>query len=118
MENNNEEYFYSDNEECFRSGGYGSREEALESGMKDLGDNCTVFIGKKVELNKEWMYRRLRCVDIELIAENMMCEVGEVAEDWLRDINEDELNEIVIDYLIKKDKPSFCLIDDVKEYST
>lgn len=114
---NNTKYLYSSSDEMFGSDECDSKEEAIEKAKFELelekGDR--IYIGKKVELNKEWLTRNISIIDKENIEEVMYENVGDVAEDWLKDLDEEKLNKILIDYLYQHHKPHFCLVEDIEE---
>lgn len=89
-------YEVHDSENWCTSDEYDTKEDAIEDGKEyfrsehyeevdcfDVGEAVKPDIPR---INAEWV--------IEHVAENMFEEVGEVAEDWLTEVSEEDLNKI------------------------
>ena len=113
----NNKWTTSTNGEIFNGEEFDTKKEAIESMISEVGHGGHFWVGRIVELITGSF------VDCESMIEDAVCQaeerVGEVAEDWLSNMTEEqksELNQLIIKWLDDKGfKPTFYAIADSEE---
>ena len=112
-------YCTSTDGELFGAIDYKTRAEAIEDMRKDLTNNEEFFIGEADPITFEDVKNICGVItDREMFVEQMMDDVGEVAEGWLELPKEDweELQNIVARWIWRKDKPAFFRVKNIEKF--
>lgn len=113
MDSKKEKWVFSTDDEMFNTPFYSSKEEVIMAGKADLDEDF--FIGRALEPNKEWLKNKSRVFDKDLVIENLTEYMPEeLAEEWLCDIDEEELNEKIIKWLLKDNAFDSFVVDDIE----
>lgn len=118
---NKEKWMYQlGNSDIWNGEEFETKEEALKEGMKERGLNERLRTGQQESVE-------ISGIDVDLllenVAENTVCEVGEVGEDFLMDVSkeeqkelEEELNKVFFEWVNKYGyNPSFFKIVNIEE---
>ena len=97
---------------------FDSVEEAVKFFNEDLEEGDKFYVGESVELHTS------QFVDVDSLIERMWdnaeCEVGEVADDYLKNIpqaEQDELTNLIAEWFDKKGyKPTFFKVDNIQTF--
>ena len=113
-------YCTSTDGELFGAIDYETKAEAIEDMRKDLDNGDEFYVGVADPITFEDVKSISNIiVDREMFLEQMMDDVGEVAENWLDLPKEDwnELSEMVARWIWRKDKPTFFRVKEIEKFT-
>jgi hypothetical protein len=112
-------YCTSLNGEDFNGADYETQEEAVAEMNRDYPEMNEFYVGVAKPMTQGDV---ASCcyLDPDMVRDQMMNEVGEVAEEWLSDIEDkewDELAGIIGEWIWKKDKPTFFRVEEIEKFN-